>query len=461
MTPERLALLRELVALNGGEALFRPSSIARTMACPGSIVAAARAPRDERSSPYAIEGSAAHKVGEDALNNVREPTDWLDRKVVLPDGTGWFVDEEMVESVGFYVETVRMLMAGGEWERAVEVKASLAALDPTDPLLAQNRGTIDCRLVDRRLRRLKIVDLKYGKGIMVAGDSPQLQNYAALAFTSIPVEGGWDEVETIVVQPRSKEGIVVGPDGVERDMRVKRATFTPYDLIFGFLPRLIEAMEESLDPHARLSPGEHCRFCPAKAGCPALADRAFHLARDAFAATPLFDASSPVAAVPVRVIAAPPNYAATPAIMPPGTVLLPSPLSMDPADLATILDRRELYDAFMEGVERRAAQFLQAGVSVPGYAMKARTGNRKWRDPEQVPIALVALGLKANDIYAPPRLKSPKQVEDMLPATHRGPLAAGGALTVRESGEPTLVKADAIRAILPTGLGPLTKPPGA
>ena len=33
--------------------------------------------------------------------------------------------------------------------------------------------------------------------------------------------------------------------------------------------------------------------------------------------------------------------------------------------------------------------------------------------------------------------------------------------TVREPGEPTLVKAEAVRAILPTGLGPLTKPPGA
>jgi hypothetical protein len=144
--------------------------------------------------------------------------------------------------------------------------------------------------------------------------------------------------------------------------------------------------------------------------------------------------------------------------MPPGTVLLPSPLSMDPADLATILDRRELYDAFMEGVERRAAQFLQAGVAVPGYAMKARTGNRKWRDPDSVPAALGALGVQGKDIYAPPKLRSPHQVEETLPAAMRPKLAL---LVVRESGEPTLVKADAIRAILPTGLGPLTKPPGA
>ena len=458
MTPEAHALLRELTALNGGEAVFRPSSIGRTIACPGSIIAAARAPKEERSSPFAIEGSVAHKVGEEALTGVREPIEWLDRKVVLPDGSGWFVDEEMVDAVGFYVETVRSLAAPG-WDIAVEVKGSLGAFDPSDPLLAQNRGTIDCRLVNLRERRLKIVDLKYGKGIMVPGDSPQLQNYGAIGFASLPVDGGWEEVETIVVQPRSKER-VVGSDGVERDMRVKRATFTPADLLFGFLPKLIGAMEESLDPGARLFPGEHCRFCPAKGACPAVADKALNLARDAFAATPLFTASSPAAAIPERVIAVAPNYALTPAAASPGTVLLPSPLSMDPSDLATILDRRAIYDAFMEGVERRAAQFLQAGVAVPGYAMKARTGNRKWRDPAAAPAALVALGLRQQDIYVPPRLKSPHQIEELMRPANRSALAAGGPLTVREAGEPTLVKIEAIRATLPTGLGAL-KPPGA
>ena len=52
MTPEAHALLRELTALNGGEAVFRPSSIGRTIACPGSIIAAARV----RSAPVLRDG---------------------------------------------------------------------------------------------------------------------------------------------------------------------------------------------------------------------------------------------------------------------------------------------------------------------------------------------------------------------------------------------------------------------
>lgn len=460
MTPEKHALLRELVALTGGEALFRPSSISRVMACLGSTVLSARVGVRAPSSPYAIEGSAAHKVGEDALNGVRQPIEWLDRKVLLPDGTGWFVDEEMVEAVDFYVAFVRSLLVD-DAEMAVEVKASLSPLDPSDPLLAQNRGTIDCRIVYPRTRRLKVVDLKYGKGIMVPGDSPQLKDYGTLLFVSLPVDGGWDEVETIVVQPRAKGGAAYDGNGMPLDPRIKRATHAPAHLLYEFLPKLVGAMEDSLDPRAPLTSGEHCRWCPAKAGCPALADRALNLARDAFAAAPALDASSPAAAPPAKVIAAAPNYAATPAMMPPGTVLLPSPLSMDPADLATILDRRALYDAFMEGVERRAAQFLQAGVSVPGYAMKPRTGNRRWRDPTAARTTLIReLNMQDSDIHAPPRLKSPHQIEEMLPLVQRPLLAAGGPLTVREPGEPTLVKAEAVRAILPTGLGAL-KPPGA
>lgn len=460
MTPEKQALLRELVARNGGEALFRPSSISRTMACLGSTVLLGRMPRvEEVPSPYAIEGSVAHKVGEDALRGVREPAEWLDRRVTLPDGNGWFVDEEMVESVEFYAGFVRSLLSDG-WEMDVEVKASLSPLDPSDPLLAENRGTIDCRLVNRKLRRLKIVDLKYGKGIMVAADAPQLLDYDTMAFVSTSVEGGWEETETIVVQPRAKDAVTCDADGTVRDPRIKRAVHTPTDLLYSFLPRLIGAMEASLDLNAPLTPGDHCRWCKAKTSCPALADRALNLARDAFAATPLLDASSLVTTLPTRVVAALPNYAVTPAAAPPGTVILPSPLSMDPADLATILDRRPLYDAFMEGVERRAAQFLQAGVKVPGYAIKPRTGNRRWRDTGEAVRALVALGLREQDIFVPPRLKSPRQVEDMLAPVHRQSLVAGGPFTVRETGEPTLVKAEAVRAMLPTGRGAL-KPPGA
>jgi len=100
MTPDQHALLRELASITGGDAIFRPSSIDRTIGCPGSVVMAARLPKIVRASTNAqIEGSAAHKVAEEALNGIRQPDEWSDRMVRLNDIDGWFVDDEMVDAM--------------------------------------------------------------------------------------------------------------------------------------------------------------------------------------------------------------------------------------------------------------------------------------------------------------------------------------------------------------------------
>ena len=454
MTPVQSALLRELVAATGGEALFRPSAADRLIGCPGSIVLAARVPRvPERPSQYALEGTAAHKVAQDALNGIRQPDEWSDRLVRIDDKEGWFVDAEMVESVNLYLDT-GAARENAATERFVEHRLSLAPLDPTDPLLAENRGTADWLIVDRLRRRLTVVDLKYGKGVMVPGDSPQLKDYALMALVSVGVGGGWETVETVVVQPRA----------FAEAERVKSATFTPAGLMDAFLPALVGAMEESLDPKARLTPGKWCRWCPGAGPdergqpvCPALADRAFNLARDAFMAAPLFDASSAGPLVPAAVVTgtvAEPRPAA-----PAGGVSLPSPLSLDPADIATILDRRELYRTFMEGVEKRAVALLIAGVAVPGYAMKPRSGDRRFREPDKVPDALRAMGLQTAALYTEPKLKSPAQIEKLLPAAKRKPFdpRSEDSLVERPEGEPTLVKVGE-KADTPAlaGLGPIS-----
>ena len=156
-----------------------------------------------------------------------------------------------------------------ELERLYKENAALKRR--CDPLLAENRGTADWLIVDRLRRRLTVVDLKYGKGVMVPGDSPQLKDYALMALVSVGVGGGWETVETVVVQPRA----------FAEAERVKSATFTPAGLMDAFLPALVGAMEESLDPKARLTPGKWCRWCPGAGPdergqpvCPALADRA-------------------------------------------------------------------------------------------------------------------------------------------------------------------------------------------
>lgn len=454
MTPNQRALLDEIVSLLGGEAVFRPSSIDRVILCPGSVVLSARLPRQKlpMTQPQQ-EGSAAHKVAEDALKGIRQPDEWSDRMVRLTDIHGWFADEEMVEGVGLYVSEVESREGPGT-ERFVERQLSLAPLDPSDPLFAQNRGTGDCVIVDRRRRRLTVADLKYGKGVMVPGDSPQLRNYALMAMASVGLGDGWETIETVVVQPRA----------FGESERVKSVLFSPAELLDGFLPTLVSAMEEALDPNARLNPSEKaCRWCPAKDVCPALRDRAFNMARDAFMQAPLIQAAA-------SAVQAPPVLVGTVEESRPvarkGESVLPSPLVLDPADIATVLDRLDLYDVFAKAVRQRAAQMLQAGMSVPGWALEPRTGNRRWKEPESIPEAfdtlgatgkdlaslLRALGLKTADLYPEPKIKSPAQIEKLVARERRGLI---GLLTERPEGEPALVRASVdSKKLAIHGLGP-------
>jgi len=446
---EKVALLKELVAAAGGEAIFRPSSADRLLGCPGSIVLSARVPKGEaKSSAFADEGTAAHAVVEDALRGIRQPEEWLDRFIEPRPGICQLVDEEMVEVANEYISIVETYESP-DTKRLAEHKLSLGLLDPTDPLLEQNRGTADTVIVDPVRRKLTIVDLKYGKGVLVARDSPQLKNYALMALVTFDVPEGWDSVEIKVVQPRTPHW--------EEARNAPPMLFTPDYLYNEFLPQLVGAMEESLDTQARLVPGKWCRWCPAAGPdergqpvCPAIADKAMHIARDAFATAPLFDASSLAVLPPKQIMV----DTKPPAGMPPGSaVVIPSPLSLDPADIATILDRREFYETFITGVEKRAAALLMAGVNVPGYAMKPRSGHRRFKEPEKAPDALRAMGLQTSALYTDPKLKSPAQIEKLLPADKKKLLEE---LVEKPEGEPTLVRASAQGSVVPTGLGPIS-----
>jgi hypothetical protein len=449
MTPTQHALLKELIALSGGDALFRPSSADRLIGCPGSIVLNARLPKvKKRSTAAQREGTAAHKVAEDALNGVRQPDEWTDRMVRIDSEgmEGEFVTEEMTEGVQIYLDTIASREEPGT-ERFVERKLSLAPLDPTDPMLAENRGTGDCVIVNRRLRKLTIVDLKFGKGVMVKGDSPQLKDYALMALVSIGMDGGWSEVETIVVQPRAQGN----------SEKVKPVSFEPMDLLGSFVGELAGAMESALDPNAPLRIGSHCKWCDAKDVCPAQRDVNFNIARDAFARSPILSASSaalPPSGLLIGTVDHPRPQA------PPGVSVLPSVLSFDPGELATILDRINLYyDAFTAAVKHRVAQLIQAGVTVPGWVMESRTGNRRWID-EKTAIDVLHRegGVKMTDIYTDPKLRSPAQIEKKLVKDRKHVL---DALVECPAGEPTLIRASASKASAPElvvgRLGPIAQ----
>jgi hypothetical protein len=448
-----IAMLAALKNSYGGEALFRPSSISRTMNCPGSTQLIARAPKQQRFvSEYALDGTAMHTMAEKALHGEIMPDEWIDRHVEVKEGNTVhkrLVTAEMADAVETYVDGVRSKVTAGV-ELLVERYMSLSALDPADPVLAENRGTGDAILLDRARRRIGIDDLKSGKGVMVAADSPQLKNYALLATFNYPIEGGWREVELTIRQPRA----------VQESERLKTVVFDPAELMLGFMGALLEAMHGALAPDPPLKTGPWCRWCPGKDAliCPAIAAEAMDIGRDVFNPGLRFSAASMMGPIPTTVHLATPDQIAPSVVSQAAgdVIVLPDASGFSAADCATILDREHLWDTFIEAVKSRAARFIEAGVTVPGWMMSSRSGNRRWKatDEKETQEALRAIGLKTAEMYEIPKLKSPAQVEKMLKKDAKALLEP---LVERPEGKPTLMRATADRPAVAHGMGPITE----
>jgi Protein of unknown function (DUF2800) len=434
MTPEQSAILQRLLNVSKGDALFRPSSASGWLKCHGRVQLSALAPKGERRSAYADEGTAAHIVLNEALSGQRQPHEWTDRMVRIDDLTGVFVDEEMAESIEWCVDRVIDLMGDDPGtELFLEYRLTLAALDPTDPLLAQNRGTADVILVNRPKRSLKIIDLKYGKGVMVAGDSPQLLDYGLMGLVTWGVDGGWESVESVILQPRA---------AAEHE-RYKAVALSPDDLLMTFLGTVVGAMEAALEPDPPLLVGDHCRWCPARPVCPALREQALAIGGDAHAApTALARVSSMLTPIPPM-----PSLA--------------EPRSLSGSDLATILDRRAIYDSWIESVEQAASRLLDIGGVVPGWGLRSRSGHRKFKDlDEAMRVLSTEGGLTAAQFMTEPKLRSPRQIEKILSPSKRSLLDAAAANSLVETprGAPQLVRltsADQVRTDVKAMLSPV------
>ena len=438
---ERAGMLAALKAANDGQAVFRPSSATRWLMCVGSTQLAASAPKERRSSPYAREGTAAHFVAQQALEGIRQPDEWTDRMVQLDEKglEGWFVDEEMVEKVGFYLDEINDRMTS-ETIAFTEHKMSLGPIAPDDPLFDEVRGTGD-RIHVLPRKKVTIIDLKYGRGVPVAATSPQLKTYGIMALVNFQEYGPFDEIEMVIVQPRLLN---------ESDW-VKLVSFDPGMLMTDFLGQVAVGLEAALEPDAPLTPGEHCRWCPAKTICPALQRRSLQIAQSMF--TSLVD-EPPVTTY--TALAPMPEVVIEGDLVPPGAVVLPRIPDLDPGEIASILERRPLFDTWIEGIEKRAVALLEIGTKIPGWKLVQRTGNRRWKEEATEGVIADLLrkegGVKVGDMFTSPKLKSPAQIEKLLEKNKRGLI---DPLVERPLGAHTLVRDDDKRAGITSGFTPI------
>lgn len=351
-----------------GHSPLSPSGAHRWMACPGSIAAESSYP--ESSSPYADEGIAAHRLAEIAARRGRPAGKWVGASV---DST--LVTTEMADAVQFYLDYCAQLAVGAAHtgrEQSVPI-----------PLAEKQWGTVDFWAEQPKV--LHVVDFKYGRGVPVtAVGNPQGRLYACgvLLYLKPKSRKAVQQVCIHVVQPRIAEGN--GDDAVER---VTTETLSAADLEHWFTNTALPAGQLALTADASRIPGDHCRFCRAKAACPEFRGAALVVAQQDFETL----------------------------VAPDQTPLLPTVQDLTPEQLANGLRVLPLLEDWIGTFRGEARERLERGHGVPGWALAPKRGIRRWalEDAGVVQTCAERWHLDPEDMYDR-KLKSPAQVEKLV-----------------------------------------------
>lgn len=321
------------------------SSATRWIACPGSVRLCKDVPNT--ASEYAEEGTRAHELAEKILRGEKVEAE----------------SDEMLDAVMVYVDYIKEQFPlsdkkGPLPKLLIEEKFHLSTFHP------QLYGTADCVMYFPEKKLLHVVDYKHGAGVSVeVENNKQLMYYAlgALLKTGLPCT----EVMITVAQPRC----------YHQDGPIRSWTTNPVDLM-DFGVDLKRAAEKTEKPDAPLNSGAHCRWCPAKASCPALAKQASELAKNEFG----------------------------------------KGLSYDPVKLSETLDQLDSVEAYIKGVREFAYAEASKGNEIPGWKLVPKRASRSWADElEAKRVARSSPELNVDELFEM-KFKSVSQVQKTIGA---------------------------------------------
>jgi hypothetical protein len=392
-------------------ATWSASASHRNFACPGALALTMDLPEEE--SEAAAWGTAAHTVAEKVLRGDK-PSDKHIGSIIKTKAHEIEVTEEMIEVVDTYVDyVVGLVDSDPKVVLHIEQNFRLDSLKP--PFDAG--GTADAVIYFPSQKRLEVIDLKTGRGVVVAAkNNPQLRTYALgamLANKGLDVE----RITVTIVQPRASH-----PDG-----RIRSETFHIADLV-EWTADMLEAMKASGEALASfdgkmvnvayeagvddqgftypagvnsylevtpspdwtrkyLNPGDHCAdtFCKARATCPALRKKV----EDQVGIW--FEEDQPR--------------------------LANVPDSESPDERALRLDSLDLIEDWVKAVRAREHALAEGGNPATGYILVPKQGREKWNDAEAEAKAIAAAkeaGLPEGKYLNPGKVRTPKQVRKEL-----------------------------------------------
>lgn len=355
-----------------GHSIFGPSSAHRWMRCPRSLIAGHLA--GDNPTYYAAEGSVAHWLAEDWLNNGK-PYRHLGT-IHEKDGFEIEITEEMISYIEEYVCAVSTMPG----QHYVEVKVDLSKYTPVPSF-----GTSDH--ISAEWGKLRVKDLKYGKVWVDAEENEQGQAYALGAFEELDWLYDFQEIEIQICQPR----------------RDNYSTWTiSREQLLEFGERYRVAAHKAWDAEAPYNPDPiACEYCPARFGCPALAAVNVKIAKASF------DDLDDTEMTPAQAVAVIEQEMVS-------TPRLPDYKQVPIEQLARIYEWRPILEKYFREMYDYLLKRLEMGIEVPGQKLGyGRAGNRKFTDEAGVRKMLRGRGICDLDMYEQ-KFLSPAQAVQLL-----------------------------------------------
>ena len=358
------------------------------MLCPGSHVLQAGLPNT--SSKYAAEGTAAHQVLTWALQETRPAAAYIGR-VIEADGFTFDVDDDMAHHVQTCVDYCTDA-AGDDGVIFADIRVNYSSyLDVPE---AEAWGTAD--VIIARGDEILVVDFKYGMGVEVSAErNPQMSLYALGALQAYnALAGDFTHVRMAISQPRIK----AAPS--EYDLTVDELEAWGRSTARSAVISCMNAVMSSgrVEFQTFLRPGEkQCKFCRAKATCPALRAEVAGIAFDHQPASP--DEFADMAPLSVG----------------------DAGVDADVEWVAAALTRVDLIEDWCKAIRAEAERRLLAGAPVPGFKLvQGKKGNRQWADAKEAEELLKGMRIKESDMYDF-KLISPTTADKLAKAGTIGP----------------------------------------
>lgn len=386
--------------MTAAHSYWSASKFESLMLCPGKIVLEDGAP--DNTNAYAAEGTAAHQVLTWALQEERPAAAYIGRVVHL-NAAGkpcepavaeytFEVDDDMAEHVQVCVDYVNDLR-GDDGVVFADIRVNYSTyLDVAEDTAW---GTAD--VIIARGAELIVVDFKYGRGVEVdAEGNPQMSLYGLGALQAYQgLVADFERVRLAISQPRIKRAPSEWDCSVEQLEAWGRSTARS----------AVNTCRTARGTHGQgdwestfLRPAEKaCKFCKAKATCPALRDEVWKSTHDGSGPATAGEFEDLVVADDAHIKICSSDW------------------------ISGALSKVDLIEDWCKAIRAEAERRLLAGDNVPGFKLvQGKKGNRAWSKPADVEALFKSMRLKESEMYDF-KLISPATAEKLAKAKVIGP----------------------------------------